>query len=452
MDSLQHLNWKQGLFLKPQHFQQFSHTTHELAFAHASALSGNGSGLYECAYDEAALASGILQFTHLIAVFPDGTLVKYPGNCDISPVSLNQTEADNDGTITVYLGLSALSAEKSNLANSAGDTERYALAQTIERADLFDPEDVAGIESLHYNVGVFANSDPNDKAMMSMALCRITSSGGQYEMDSRFIPPAVFISGANSLREQVKTMKQSLLSRYEQLESFNGLHTADGAGSNLRTTMALQVITDAIPEFCHFDEVPNVPVETVYLACRRLVAKLSNFSKLCSITGESATPNLSLLPFNQQNLEECFHRAFQLCHSLLNQLTVSPELLVELQPQENQCFAATLSTEMLNSTNTLYLRLRSEQDLESYADSIVDFAKLGADSQVAIYLKRALPGIKLRYLHRKPLGIANKPNSFYFALEMDGFEWAQMLEQQRVGFIWTEQPADLSVEVIAVRG
>ena len=367
-------------------------------------------------------------------------------------MSLNQTEADNDGTITVHLGLSALSAEKSNLANSAGDTERYALAQTIERADLFDPEDVVGIESLHYNVGVFANSDPNDKAMMSMALCRITSSGGQYEMDSRFIPPAVFISGASSLREQVKTMKQSLLSRYEQLESFNGLHTADGAGSNLRTTMALQVITDAIPEFCHFDEVPNVPVETVYLACRRLVAKLSNFSKLCSITGESATPNLSLLPFNQQNLEECFHRAFQLCHSLLNQLTVSPELLVELQPQENQCFVATLSAEMLNSTNTLYLRLRSEQDLESYADSIVDFAKLGADSQVAIYLKRALPGIKLRYLHRKPLGIANKPNSFYFALEMDGFEWAQLLEQQRVGFIWTEQPADLSVEVIAVRG
>lgn len=452
MDSLQHIHWKQGLFLKPQHFQQLSHTTSDLSFAYAQAQSGQGEGIYQLEFDESALSTGVLSFTRLLLVLTDGTLLQYPGNCDIKPVALNQLEADSNGIFEVTIGVARLSRERSNLATSDLDPKRYIEAEPIDTADIFDPEDVVSLQRLNYNVHMSVNDTDIDAELMNLTLCRIQLLGGQYEMDTRFIPYVVYVAGSCVLQKQIKSMKQSLLARYEQLESFNGLYSSDGGGAATRTLMALQVITESIPVFCHFDEISNTPVEQVYLACRTLVAKLSNFSKVCSVTGESSTPSMALVPFQMHNLSDCFGRAFALCHSLLNQLTVSPELLVELQLQENQCFVTGISQDMLTVGNTLYLRLRSEHNLEDHISSIQDYAKLGADSQVAIYLKRALPGVKLRYLHRKPMGVANKPNSYYFSIDVDSFEWNQVLEHQRIGFIWSEQPSDLSVEMIAVRG
>jgi type VI secretion system protein ImpJ len=452
MDSLQHLNWKQGLFLKPQHFQQLSHNTADLAFNQAAAQSGNGAGLYHLSYDKEALTCGVLTILQCTAIMLDGTLLQYPGNCSLPSISLNQYEPDNSGIISISIGLMPLSRERSNLATTTQPNNRYSEHDTHDYADIFNTEDVVSVETLSYNTCLLMADTQAEAGVMQLPLCNIALVGGQYEMDPRFIAAVYYVQGSECLQRYIKSMKQSLLARYEQLESYNGLYSADGGGTNTRILFALQVITEAIPQFSHFDEVPSTPVSEVYLACRTLVAKLSNFSKLCTVTGDSSDPAVGLVPFSHSNLSECFARAFSLCQALLNQLTVSPELLVELQRQDNDFFVAPLAQDMLAQGNQYYIRLRSEQGLEELADNIIQFAKMGADSQVLIYLKRALPGVKLRYLHRKPLGVANKPNSYYFSIATDSFEWAQLLECQRIGFIWSEHPADLSVELIAVRG
>ena len=81
MDSLQHLNWKQGLFLKPQHFQQFSPQFCRSCILFGCSTVGNGAGLYHFSYDKQALASGVLTVLKCTVIMPDGTLLKYLKLC-----------------------------------------------------------------------------------------------------------------------------------------------------------------------------------------------------------------------------------------------------------------------------------------------------------------------------------------------------------------------------------
>jgi type VI secretion system protein ImpJ len=83
---------------------------------------------------------------------------------------------------------------------------------------------------------------------------------------------------------------------------------------------------------------------------------------------------------------------------------------------------------------------------------VLNYLKVGADGQVDVYLKRALPGVALSYLSKKPQGLATVPNSYYFDLDKQSFQWQKVVEMKRIGVIWNNFPEDVSIELIAVQG
>ena len=127
-------------------------------------------------------------------------------------------------------------------------------------------------------------------------------------------------------------------------------------------------------------------------------------------------------------------------------------MLVSLVEQGDGKYVSGLSAEFIDTGNRVYMRLRTSSNIERNVADIIQHAKFGADGQVDIYMKRSLPGIELRYLPRKPMGVASTPNSYYFTIERSGFEWQKLVDSSRAGLIWSDAPGDLVVEIIAVKG
>jgi type VI secretion system protein ImpJ len=456
VDSLKSIFWNQGLFLKPQHFQHLNQQAQSYSQAMSQAKTGISYGISQLKIDENALKTGLLVIEKMECVLPDGTLLVFPGNCSLAPLTLNPEQLSQEGSTRIYVGVAPLLIDQNNLNDEQDSFGRYRLNSDQPVADLFDPQEVAQIRTLNIDVQVLDDHQMKQRPnMLNIQVAKVDYNGSEYELNSKFIADAVTLKAAPVIQHYVKAIKQSLLSRYEQLESFTALDSkssVDFSSVQLSTMLSMAVISRYIPSMAHFEEVLTARPSDVYLTMRQLIAELSPFSKSISVLGESADNNKSLIPFNQRNLSECFARANELIKGLLDNLTVDPELLLELQHQGQAKYVTALTPEFTDSHNKLYLRLRTHVDLEEIMEDLLHFAKLGADGQVDIYIKRALPGISLNYLSRKPLGVASTPNSFYFSFDCRSFEWQKVVELGRIAMIWTDAPEDLSVEVIAVKG
>ena len=138
MDSLKPLNWSQGLFLKPQHFQQSDNYNTAVSKLYSQIKTGIDAGISDLKFDMSALKSGLLNIEKLLCILDDGSLVSFPGNCQIAPFTLDVKHADESGKIEVYLGLAPVSIEQSNLASAVDPSARFLAAKDISKKDLFD--------------------------------------------------------------------------------------------------------------------------------------------------------------------------------------------------------------------------------------------------------------------------------------------------------------------------
>jgi type VI secretion system protein ImpJ len=455
VDSLKSLYWNQGLFLKPQHFQRFGLHSVSVSEAYSRIRSGTAAGISKLVIDIKALKNKMLIIEELECILPDGTLLIFPGNCNLSPVKLNSDFIDGVGHLNVSIAVSPLLEEKSNLSMN-DDIGRFLLNNNETKNDLFDPHESTELSTLNYDCRLLLGEQQakQHSQLICFKIAELVYSADEYFTDGKFIPQAIALQSSTVLQGYVKSLKQSLIGRFEQLESFNSLNAQSGESSNYNISMhmAMSTIAGYIAEFSQFEDLPQTSPNDIYLSLRKLISQLSIFSKIVSVTGEVSDEDSSLLALNAHNYSQCFYRANHLAIQLLNELTLEPELLINLVNQGDTKFVAQISSEFTDTNNKIYLRLRTANNLDAQLEDILNFAKLGADGQVDVYLKRSLPGVELNHLSRKPQGVANVQNSFYFIFDRHSFQWQKIVESNRIGLIWKNAPDDLIVDLVAVKG
>ena len=94
--------WSEGMFLRPQHFQQHDRYLETLVDGRCRSLLAGGWGFSELKLDDALLTQGKLAIVSARGVLPDGTPFNIPAD-DPAPAPLNVEESLRDGI--VYLGL-----------------------------------------------------------------------------------------------------------------------------------------------------------------------------------------------------------------------------------------------------------------------------------------------------------------------------------------------------------
>lgn len=454
MDSLKPLNWSQGLFLKPQHFQQSDNYNTAVSKLYSQVKTGIDSGISDLKFDMSALKSGLLNVEKLLCILEDGSLVSFPGNCQIAPFTLDVKHADESGKIEVYLGLAPVSIEQSNLASAVDPSARFLAAKDISKKDLFDSNEQTTLSRLELNCQLLTKPQIQaSDGFHLLKLAEIIVNGDGFMISRHYIPKIILLSGAESLADMIKVTKEELVGRYKQLQSISSFESGLTNNTNILSVgLAMMSISNHIAVFDQLLEDATATPSAVFLAYRQLMSQLSMFSNDVSVTGESLDRELSMVAFGPNNLTECFSQITKLTHKLLNELTIEPELLVTLEPQGASKFVASLSDKFLDFNTRVYLRIRCKEDLSQQISSVVNYLKVGADGQVDVYRKRSLPGVTLSPISKKPQGVAMVPDCYYFDLDRQSFQWQKIVEMRCIGVIWNDCPDDLTIELIAVQG
>lgn len=438
--------WGEGLFLRPQHFQ--AQDTRSAESTRQALLTANPHawGFKTIELDLESLAAGMLRFTRIDAVLPDGEFFSAP-DCDQLPPPLALAPSvTEDGKTVFFLALNHLKPHGGNATGNLNDSgqARYLIVQNPAR-DLFTDATESEIATLSQIAHIKPEHDNRDQFIcLPIARIRRTSSNG-FELDSSFIPPSIALASAPQLHLMLRRQIDALLAKVDALYGFHrepSKNIIEFRSGDIASFWLLHTLSSACAPLTHLLRNPQASPEQLFMELLRLAGGLLTFSK---------NHTLNDLPaYDHQSPGPCFARLDQIIRELLDTVISTRFFAIALSQPKPSFFTGYLDSEKIGSETAFYLSVSAAHPQSEIIETIPLRIKLGAPDDVEKLVLSALPGVRLNHAAQVPAAIPVRPGACYFALDARGTLYERMLKAQSIMIYAPESYQELSIELIAI--
>lgn len=438
--------WGEGLFLRPQHFQQ--QDAHTEAQARRILLAANpyAWGIKDLDLDVDSLKNGILRFNRIDAIFANGDSFSAPDVDQLpSPLALDAAVSE-DGATEFYLALHHFKALGGNAAETASDSSqaRY-LIVSRERSDLFTDAAEADVATLSQISHIKSASEPRDQ-FLTLPIVRIrrTSSNG-FEADPGFLPPSISLSSAPSLYMLLRRQIDALLAKVDALYGYHrepSKNIIEFRSGDIASFWLLHTASSACATLTHLFRNPETSPERLFQELLRLAGGLMTFSKGYSLN--------DLPSYDHAQPAPCFSRIEQILRDLLDTVISTRYFSIALSQIKQAFYTGHLDSEKINADTAFYLSVSAAHPQSEIIESIPLRIKLGAPDDVEKLVLSAMSGVRLTPSAQVPAAIPVRPGACYFELDAHGPLYERMLKAQSVMIYAPESYRDLKIEMIAV--
>lgn len=415
--------WSEGMFLRPQHFQQHDRYLENLLRERCGGLQPYDWGIKKLKIDSRSLAMGKFSLTECSGIFPDGTPFNLPEDDDL-PLPLEiSTDVQN---ALVYL---ALPAHRFGAIEVDTDENRNNLARYH----------ACEHEVRDYNVATNATSAVLvAKLQTSLMLERQERSGHVYIgvarviesrsdkniiLDESYIPAHVDCNAQPLLRAFIKELYGLLHTRGEAL---GGRATEAGRGgvAEIADFMLLQLVNRIEPLFEHLQNIPALHPESFYRLAVQLAGELSTFCK-------AGKRPVSFAPYLHDDLDNTFRQVMEELRELLSSVLEQNAIFIPLTAPKYGIRGAKVDPNLLKDA-IFVLAANAQVSIEQLRSGFPSQVKIGPVEQIQQLVRSALPGITVHPLPVAPRQIPYHAGFAYFELNKQGELWKQM--QQSGGF------------------
>lgn len=438
--------WGEGLFLRPQHFQQ--QDIHLDSTNRRTLLTANpfAWGVRELELDRDAINSGILRFNRIDVVFPNGDTLLAPDVDQLPPpLSLSET-ALNDGGTEFHVALRHLNRQGSNCTHdlSSSCSSRY-LVVSSETHDLFSDASEAEIALLSKIAHIRREGEPSEQ-FQSLPLIRIckTSSNG-FEVDPVFIPPSISLRSNPRLLLMLQRQIDALLAKVDALY---GLHREPSKNiiefrsGDIASFWLLHTASTACATLTHLLRNPQNSPERLFHELLRLAGGLLTFSRHHTLNDLPGYDHLHPGP--------CFARLDALIRELLDTVIPTQHFAIALTKPKPSFHMGQLDSDKIDDKTRFFLSIRAAHPLSEIIESIPFRLKVGAPDDVEKLVLSAMAGVRLSHAVQVPAAIPVRPGACYFSLDGHGPLHERMLKARSVMIYAPESYRDLEIEMIAV--
>ena len=438
--------WGEGLFLRPQHFQQ--QDAHTEAMNRRTLLSANpfAWGIRDLDLDLDSLKSGVLRFNRIDAVFANGDFFTAPDIDQLPPPLALDAAVDEEGVTEFFLALHHLNPHGGNCAEDVSDSgqARYLIVQR-DRADLYTEAAEADIATLS-QIAHLKSANENRDQFLTLPVVRIrrTSSNG-FEVDSSFVPPSSSLRSAPNLYMLLRRQIDALLAKVDALYGFHrepSKNVIEFRSGDIASFWLLHTASSACATLTHLFRNPETSPERLFQELLRLAGGLMTFSKGFSLNDLPSYDHLQPGPG--------FARIDQILRELLDTVISTRYFAISLTQPKQAFYAGHLDSEKINSETAFYLSITAAHPQSEIIESIPLRIKLGAPDDVEKLVLSAMSGVRLTHAAQVPAAIPVRPGACYFALDAHGPLYERMLKAQSVMIYAPESYRDLTVELIAV--
>ncbi len=446
--------WSEGLFITPQHFQQWD-LFHEAQLAERIATQSPFPwGVFSLDIDAENLARGTFHLVSLRGVFAGGAVVQVP-EFDSPPESVEFAESFNlkADHLDVFLALPALRSGWPNTKlseDATGGEELRFVSRSVSVPDQNTGRDERALQRAEQNLQILLGTQMRDN-YECLHIARVQrSSTGEYQLDPNFVPPLLAISGSEYLMKICRGLLERLSSRSSELGSrFTdaGVNARDITPANLRAFLQFSAINTVLPQLAHLREVGTIHPETFYRMFAGLVGQL------CTFNPKQFHPR-DVPAYNHVELGAVFGQLQSMLVELLDIKEVAQGYdVIPLTPGADGRYTGQLAKEAYFQPSTaLILSLAGDAVAEEQVLPAITRVICTSQDRIDQKMAMSLPGLPLRHMAVPPPAIPRSQLTYYFQLEMAGADWEAIRESRSLALQVPPDLRGLKVELLGLVG
>lgn len=225
MEPLRPIRWREGMFLRPHHFQQHDLQIEARESARFDAVFPDGWGLVSLSLEEALLKNFTVAVRAMRAVLPDGTLVDVPGNARLASRVVDPQAHEVGIPIDVRIGVRRLEERRPSTSDeAAGAVSTRWVGVHEDVYDLDTGRDPNPVEKSDFEVMLFLGQEPSH-GYEEVPVARLALTGNPAEplrVVQEYAPPSMRLSASVALAASVRGVVEILANRLRELESRRG--------------------------------------------------------------------------------------------------------------------------------------------------------------------------------------------------------------------------------------
>ncbi|AUZ75436.1 MULTISPECIES: type VI secretion system baseplate subunit TssK [Aeromonas] len=442
MSSRNRVIWREGLFIKPQHFQQQQRHSDYALHARLSALSDYFYGLQSLAINEDYLGFGRIALVGATGILPDGTVFNIP-NDDVLPTPLEVTDA-SVANQKVFLAL-PLSVSGVNEVNQGGQVATRLQAHRHDVRDLHsEGGDVVSLEVGRVSLRLMLEREDRS-AYASLAIARILDKrpDGGLVLDPNFMPCSISVSAIPTLKRFLGESAGLVAERARSLSQRIAAPGQQGV-ADVAEFMMLQLLNRAQPQLSHLARLGTLHPERLHEALVQLCGELMTF------TDESRLPP-EFPAYRHDDQQVSFEPVMLALRQALSTVLSPRAVSIQLRKHQYGIMVAMVNESELMTSADFVLAVRARMPQEQLRKQLLQQTKVASSDKIRELISLQLPGIPLLPLPVAPRQLPYHAGYSYFQLDRQSPAWQMLAVGNTLAFHIAGDFPELDMQLWAIR-
>lgn len=433
--------WSEGLFLKPQHFQQADRYLEGLVEARTRRITPYPWGFASLEIDRDLAEQSKFGLRRAAGIMPDGTPFDVPDGCPApAPVEINAAASKH--IVWLTLPLESVNTREVDLKERESAARYYSHPELFidSTADLRQEEE---IDLAHPRLALDVSRTPKP-GYVNLGVARILEVRDRtVVLDEQFVPPILITGASPVVTGYVDRVIGWVDTKLEELARY-AADPSSGGGLQSVDYFILQLLNRTIPVFRHLRASGYVHPERLYVEMLRLVGELATFA--------SQERRARTYPdYDHDDLEMVFAPVMRDIQDYLSARLGRRVIRFEIIERATNAFISVIRDRSLFRTATFVLEVGADRPLSDIQLQFPHLFKVGPNSKMNEIVHAHLPGVPLVHLPTPPQQIRALTNHVYFYLDKSCPLWADFSTATSIAMHFSGDWPGLTLDLWAVQ-
>jgi type VI secretion system protein ImpJ len=444
MSSNNRVVWSEGLFLRPQHFQQQERHLERYIEGRSRELRAHSWGFTQLELERDLLAIGKFGLRRAAGVFPDGTPFSMPDD-DSLPAPLEMTAQVRDQKVFLAIPLRKESARESDRREQADGVVRYRSKDFEARDITADSNATATLEVASLRSRLMLASEPHeDFACIPLAHVQECRADRLITLDERFMPTVLNIQQAPRLATFLTELQGLLHQRGEALAA-RAVASGRGGAAEIADFLMLQTVNRYEAVVDHFVASRLIHPEELYRLCLEIAGDLATLT--------TSTRRLGKLPgYQHEDLRAGYDPLMAALRASLSVVLEQNAVAIALEKKRFNISVGIVNDKTLFETSAFVLAARADVPAENVRKGMPAQATIASVETIAKLVNDHLPGVPLQPLSVVPRQIPFHAGFAYFELDRGSPRFRELKSGGGIAIHVPDSFPGLVMELWAIRG
>lgn len=436
--------WNEGLFIKPQHFQQQQRNIEYQLDARISAVSCYMYGITEMTLNPEYLSFGRIALQSISGVMPDGTVFQLPQE-DIFPDALDITDSALANSF-VYLAIPLRGDALTEVywPQESMRVSRY-FAKSTEIRDIHTEQgSLVSIDVSPARMRLMLDKEDRN-AYTSIAIAQILEKrpDGSVLLNPHFIPCHLNVSAIKNLHGFVGEMAGLMRQRAKNIAQRIGSPTQGGV-ADVSDFMLLQSLNRMQTQLQHLVNLRSLHPERLCEALSLMCGELATFTDESRLAPE-------FVSYQHDEPGKAFLPLMNMLRQLLSVVLEPRAISILLHKRKFGLMVAPMQDPSLVRDADFILAVRARMPMEELRKLFVQQTKVSSVENIRELISLQLPGIPIVPLPVAPRQLPYHAGYSYFQLDKSSAAWETLTAASGFAFHIAGSFNELDLQFWAIR-